>query len=205
MKRNSVKAKQIAPNAVRSSEVRDGSLRTQDFGGQAPAGLPGGAGPTGPTGPQGDKGDKGDPGPLVRPEDYNVVGDADGPPFLAELNTSERSCSDAGTERWENYAGGFHSAGFYRDPFGRVHLRGLVKKSAAAGNDPDCAIFNLPAGYRPEGHTVFSSIANNQLVRVSVYSNGEVDPEALPTGGGNFLSLEGISFRCGPSGQNGCP
>ena len=47
--KNSVHAKQIAPGAVRSSEVKDHSLEAIDF-----AALP--------TGPKGDKGDKGDPG-----------------------------------------------------------------------------------------------------------------------------------------------
>jgi len=47
--KNSVHAKQIAPGAVRSSEVKDHSLKAIDF-----AVLP--------TGPKGDKGDKGDPG-----------------------------------------------------------------------------------------------------------------------------------------------
>ena len=47
--RNSVTAKQIAPGAVRSSEVKNHSLKAVDF-----AALP--------QGPKGDKGDKGDPG-----------------------------------------------------------------------------------------------------------------------------------------------
>ena len=44
---NSVKAKQIAKNAVATAEVKDGSLTVKDFQG----GLP--AGPTGPQGPKG--------------------------------------------------------------------------------------------------------------------------------------------------------
>ena len=51
LKRNAVKAAKIAPNAVRTGHVLDGSLLVADFkAGQIPQG------------PKGDKGDKGDPG-----------------------------------------------------------------------------------------------------------------------------------------------
>ena len=51
LKRNAVKAAKIAPNAVRTGHVLDGSLLVTDFrAGQIPQG------------PKGDKGDKGDPG-----------------------------------------------------------------------------------------------------------------------------------------------
>jgi hypothetical protein len=75
---NSVKAKQIAPGAVRSSEVKDRSLLAKDFkrgqlragatGATGPKGDTGPTGPTGPrgeTGPKGEKGDQGEPGPLL--------------------------------------------------------------------------------------------------------------------------------------------
>jgi hypothetical protein len=73
--KNSVGSKQIRPNAVTSSKVKDGSLLSKDFkAGQLPKGAKGDPGATGPQGPQGaqgaqgsqglkgDKGDKGDPG-----------------------------------------------------------------------------------------------------------------------------------------------
>ena len=67
--KNSVKAKQIAPGAVASSEVKDHSLLGKDFKpGQLPVGAKGDVGPKGDTGAKGDKGDKGDqgePGPLL--------------------------------------------------------------------------------------------------------------------------------------------
>lgn len=54
LKRNAVKASKIAPNAVRTGHVLDGSLLSADFkAGQIPQG---------PKGDQGDKGDEGDPG-----------------------------------------------------------------------------------------------------------------------------------------------
>lgn len=64
--KNSVKAKQIAPNAVRSNHVKDGTLLRRDFKpGQLPTdGAPGPAGPQGPAGPPGAQGPAGAPGPA---------------------------------------------------------------------------------------------------------------------------------------------
>jgi hypothetical protein len=54
LKRNAVKARQLAPNAVRSAHVLNGSLLVEDFkAGQIPQG---------PKGDKGDKGEKGAPG-----------------------------------------------------------------------------------------------------------------------------------------------
>lgn len=68
--RNSVKAKQIAKEAVRSGEVKDGALLAQDFkAGQLPAGE---------KGDKGDRGDAGTPGTSVFassvPSGQTVVG-----------------------------------------------------------------------------------------------------------------------------------
>jgi hypothetical protein len=57
LQRNAVKAAKIAPNAVRTGHVLDGSLLAADFkAGQLPTG------PKGDKGDKGNKGDKGDPG-----------------------------------------------------------------------------------------------------------------------------------------------
>ena len=57
LKRNAVKAAKIAPNAVRTGHVLDGSLVTADF---KPGQIP--QGPRGDKGERGEKGEKGDPG-----------------------------------------------------------------------------------------------------------------------------------------------
>jgi hypothetical protein len=75
--RNAVKSRNIAPNAVTSTKVRDHSLLAKDFmagqlaagaqgpkGDTGPAGPRGATGPKGETGPQGDTGPKGDTGPA---------------------------------------------------------------------------------------------------------------------------------------------
>ena len=67
---NSVGSKQIKPNAVRSSDVKNASLAAIDFkagqlpaGPRGPQGPPGGRGATGPAGAPGPQGAKGDPCP----------------------------------------------------------------------------------------------------------------------------------------------
>jgi hypothetical protein len=61
LQRNAVKAAKIAPNAIRTGHVLDGSLLTADFkAGQIPQG------------PKGDKGDKGDRG-AVGVSGYEIV------------------------------------------------------------------------------------------------------------------------------------
>src|SRR5215211_6423975 len=57
---NSVGKKQIKKNAVTTEKVKNGSLRSADFGaGQLPAGTSGATGATGAPGAKGDKGDRG--------------------------------------------------------------------------------------------------------------------------------------------------
>ena len=66
LSRNSVGATQIRPAAVRSSEVKDRSLRARDFArGQLPRGATGAAGAVGPAGPAGPTGATGPAGPSA--------------------------------------------------------------------------------------------------------------------------------------------
>lgn len=58
--KNSVGAKQIKPNAVSSSKVKNGSLGVADFKSSELSQL------QGPAGPQGPKGEQGAPGPLLQ-------------------------------------------------------------------------------------------------------------------------------------------
>ena len=88
-------------------------------------------------------------------------------------------------------------AAYARDPFGFVHLRGIVSTCNGAG----MTIFKLPAGYRPaklESMTDLGFSGGSSAVQVT--PGGRVqsyDPD--------LQSLDGITFRCGPSGTNGCP
>lgn len=92
---------------------------------------------------------------------------------------------------WVNHGEGFSPAGYFKDSFGIVHLRGRVK-SGIIGQ----AIFQLPAGYRPpyqEAYSVYSFDGENQvLARCDVDASGNVIAMA---GGNSRFSLHGISFR----------
>jgi hypothetical protein len=52
-----------------------------------------------------------------------------------------------GLGQWQNYDGGvtFSTAAFYRDPYGTVHIKGVVTATGQCGGAP---IFRLPLGYR---------------------------------------------------------
>jgi hypothetical protein len=71
---------------------------------------------------------------LATPEAWHEVGALGEPPFL---------------DGWLNDSPPLETtAGFYKDPFGVVHLKALISSGT---ND---IIFTLPARYRP-GHVLF--------------------------------------------------
>lgn len=91
---------------------------------------------------------------------------------------------------WTNYGSGYEVASFYRDPFGRVHLSGLVK-SGTSGT----TIFSLPGGYRPRARELFVIDTGNPgdtLGRIDVTATGDV---IHISGGTTYVQLHGISFR----------
>lgn len=89
---------------------------------------------------------------------------------------------------WVNYGSGYEAAGYYKDPWGRVHLCGVVR-SGAAGS----VIFTLPGGYRPRGREIFSNVSGADTgFRTDVAANGDVIHVSGTTG---YVSLSSISFR----------
>ena len=90
----------------------------------------------------------------------------------------------------------FDRAGYARDPFGIVHLRGEVRNCS----DEDGIVFVLPQGFRPENTQILSGASGP--ISVGGQNRGVV-VAAIPDQ--DFGSLAGVTFRCGPSGQNGCP
>jgi hypothetical protein len=179
-----VKAPDVAANAVNGSDVVDNSLAGADVN-ESSLNLAVGA--------------------------WREVGATGQPPFH-----QNSFCS------WGNFASNHNSAAFLRDRFGFVHLKGLVDADDGGGTGGcsfgpagDDLIFNLPAGYRPARREVFATITNGALGRVNVSGPvlnpnqglGAVSVDA-PTTEANakqWISLDGISFRCAPSGANGCP
>jgi hypothetical protein len=106
--------------------------------------------------------------------------------------------------KWAPYGpqDGWSTAAYYKDPFGIVHLKGLINGSAAT----NAVAFNLPAGYRPgenvviPGHGYSSSLT---LCSIYIYgknigANANVtlgDVYLSPGQGYGWVSLDGASFR----------
>jgi hypothetical protein len=89
---------------------------------------------------------------------------------------------------WVNYDAGWQVAGFWRDPFEFVHLRGLIKSGTVG-----LAAFTLPPGYRPTLSEPFAVDSNSAHGRVDVLADGTVIPQAPSSN--TYVSLSGIKFR----------
>src|SRR4051794_351423 len=132
---------------------------------------------------------------LAPQDPFNEVGDADGPGWAHYTSGP----GDPGHDAAQNFDSSGHSTGaFYRDSFGVVHLKGVLKP----GFDT-CGgllyVFTLPAGYRPSRRTVFATMqTNDQATRINVDSDGFVSwehPYRCTTVAGDWFTLDGITFR----------
>jgi hypothetical protein len=188
----SVGSKQLKSGAVTKAKLARGVLTSAGTAG--PQGLPGPQGATGPQGP---------PGPAdanlipAAPEPWHEVGTPGNPGF--------ETCS--GAFNWQNSRPGTDATvAFYRDPYGVVHLKGTVKCGGVPVGGYN--IFKLPRGYFPEHLQWFTVSADNVPATIVaedygtfaglVYVNGKPGADGL-------VSLDEISWRCSPSGANGCP
>ena len=59
-----------------------------------------------------------------------------------------------------NHGSGYNDAEYYKDPFGIVHLRGLIKDGTTT---IDTVIATLPLKYRPENRELIDTISNGSL------------------------------------------
>ena len=162
----------VPNNSVGSPQVINGSLQKVDLSSAAVRalrgrrGLRGAAGAVGATGP---------PGPLVTLEAVHRVGLPGEPAF--------------GTN-WSNIGSNFEPAGFYREPWGIVHLVGDFASAASRG----LTMFTLPLAYRPAS-----------FERFAVYGNGDgnvgtlrVDPDGTVncfSCGTASVAINGVSYR----------
>jgi hypothetical protein len=90
---------------------------------------------------------------------------------------------------------------YTRDPFGIVHLHGVAIDCSA----PNALIFTLPPGFRPRSDSYFA-------VWDVLRDNGNGGPggltvdstfgEVAALSANETPSLDGVSFRCAPAGQN---
>src|SRR4051812_35523455 len=118
----------------------------------------------------GGTGSGGGSGSSVAMDPWHVVGAAGEPAFQ---------------NSWTNYGSGWATAGFRKDPLGKVRLRGLVKSGTLA------TVFKLPAGYWPPGHI---AVASNTSGGLNIPGYTEVDSTGNVSCGGNnaacMLDLE---------------
>lgn len=116
---------------------------------------------------------------------------------------NNETCTGVG-DGWASDNSYGQTVGFYRDPLGWVHLAGLIEK---CGN-PTNQFFTLPSGYRPGPQNtrlpmlVFSGSVG-QMTILEIHGDGGVWVNG--SGPNAMFELDGISYRCAPSGQNGCP
>jgi hypothetical protein len=81
-------------------------------------------------------------------------------------------------------------AGFYKDPSGVVHLKGLLLTPAAVTNK---VAFTLPVGYRPAEIHIITTISGNALAKVQINVNGDV--QVTLGASSDNITLGGMTFR----------
>jgi len=127
--------------------------------------------------------------------------------------------SDPGACHWQNFGNGFNPPAFFRDRAGVVHLRGMITAVDGTGsicgflspNDTLILASALPPGFRPANTELVMITAANKPGRLDVSADGHLILGAAFGGYPSFadleiwLSLDGVSFRCAPSGSDGCP
>jgi hypothetical protein len=195
-----VKANNVAPDSLGGAKIADRSVKNADLGlGASSSNTIADGGIQGIdvknntlTGTQIDESSL-----NLAAEGFHVVG-SPGEPSFQQCRLSAD---------WE----GFVSApAFFRDPAGVVHLQGNAR-CLSIDNPDSPTIFSLPAGYRPaafQNHLVIEGNATNTNVVTISDTTGAVslaDLAGNPVNGSEFITLDGITFRCGPSGVDGCP
>jgi hypothetical protein len=119
---------------------------------------------------------------------------------------------------WANFGGAFADASYLLDQDGFVHLRGLVQ--AKNEGNQTCGTIDAmdkviagagtgaPLDYHPATQETFTVSSNDKPARVDIDASGNLFIElGYPSYADamHWVSLDGITFRCAPSGAGDCP
>jgi hypothetical protein len=179
---NSVGARQIKKNAVTSIKVKNHSLRGVDINartlGTVPnathAGSADDASRAAPVGAAGGTLTGNYPAPGLAPaENWREVNSPGEPVFQ---------------NGWMNTGATDVTAAFFKDPYGVVHLKGLI-----FGGTNSAPIFILPAGYRPSKNVIQLVWRGSGSGKLNLLPDGTVQFQD----GAAAASLDGVTFRVG--------
>lgn len=142
---------------------------------------------------------------IVPPHGANVVGPLGGfmgahlavqQPTVQLADKDEDWTTATMQNSWVSYdTTVFYPAQYYKDRYGWVHLRGLVKNGTLNAD-----LFTLPAGYRPTRRVVMSAFCDNLRMVLMIVnpSTGGVFAATGTATGTAYLSLDGICFPASP-------
>lgn len=111
--------------------------------------------------------------------------------WLTQIYSPYEWQSPTFTNSWDNVGGSYYNAGYVKDAWNKVFLRGRIDTGASGS-----AAFTLPEEFRPNGTIQFvcggTAGGSPAVAYVSITSSGVLTPTI--SGAGIEVSLDGICF-----------